>query len=103
MIFGGKHFEELIFGDDRIKEPQKQITYRLSCFGWLVIGRQSQSQPENKSTRIHYFFICSEPDSLEQFWKVKKFRQQHIGDQKNRNSSITSKVPPDATRSETLS
>ena len=34
--------------------------------------------------------------------KFKKFRQQHSGDQKNRNAKITSKVPLDATQREDL-
>ena len=57
-----------MIGDNRIKEPQKPITYRLSCFGWLVIGRESKL--EKKSTQLQSFFICSEPDNLQRFWEI---------------------------------
>ena len=50
LIIGAGHYEKLMIGDNRIKEPQKPITYRLSCFGWLVIGRESQL--EKKSTQL---------------------------------------------------
>ena len=63
LIIGAGHYEELMIGDNRIKEPQKPITYRLSCFGWLVIGRESQL--EKKSTQLQSFLICSEPDNLQ--------------------------------------
>ena len=48
LIIGAGYYEELTFGENRIKEPQKPNTYHLSCFGWLVIGRESQL--EKKST-----------------------------------------------------
>ena len=57
-------------GDNRIKEPQKPITYRLSCFGWLVIGLESQIQ--KKSALDQSFFFCSEPGSLQWFWEIEK-------------------------------
>ena len=57
-----------MIGDNRIKEPQKPITYHLSCFGWLVIGRESHL--EKKSTQLQSFFICSETDNLLRFWEI---------------------------------
>ena len=68
LIIGAGHYEELMIGDNRIKEPKKTITYRLSCFGWLVIGRESQL--EKKSIQLQSFFICSEPDNLQRFWEI---------------------------------
>ena len=70
LIIGAGHYEEPLIGDKRIKEPQKPITYRLSCFGWLVIGRESQL--EKKSTQLQSFFICSEPDNLQRFWEIEE-------------------------------
>ena len=70
LIIRAVHYEELMIGDNRIKEPQKPITYRLSCFGWLVIGRESQL--EKKSTQLQSFFICSDPDNLQQFWEIEE-------------------------------
>ena len=70
LIIGAGHNEELMIGDNRIKEPQKPITYRLSCFGGLVIGRESPL--EKKSTQLQSFFICSEPDNLQQFWEIEE-------------------------------
>ncbi|XP_075262597.1 uncharacterized protein LOC142354231 [Convolutriloba macropyga] len=43
LIIGAGHYEEFRIGDNRIKEPEKPITYRLSCFGWLVIGHASST------------------------------------------------------------
>ena len=101
LIIGAGHYEELMIGDSRIKEPKKPITYRLSCFGWLVIGRESQL--EKKITQLQSFFICSEPDNLQRFWEIEEIpRQQHSGHQKNRSAKITSKVPPDTTQREDL-
>ena len=68
LIIGAGHYEECMIGDNRIKEPEKPITYRLSCFGWLVIGRESH--PEKKSTQLQSFFICSEPDNLQRFREI---------------------------------
>ena len=70
LIIGARHYEELMIGDNRIKEPQKPITYRLSCFGWLVIGRESQH--ERMSTQLQSFFICSEPRNLQRFWEIEE-------------------------------
>ena len=68
LIIGARHYEELIIGDNRIKEPQKSTTYRLSCFGWLLMRRESQL--EKKNTQLESFFICSEPDNLQRFWEI---------------------------------
>ena len=65
LIIGAGHYEELMIGGNRIKEPQKPSTYSLSCFGWLVIGPECQL--EMKSTQLQSFFICSEPDTLQRF------------------------------------
>ena len=53
LIIGAGHYEELMVEDNRFREPQKPIIYRLSCFGWLVIGRESKL--EKKSTHFQFF------------------------------------------------
>ncbi|XP_075260576.1 uncharacterized protein LOC142352093 [Convolutriloba macropyga] len=70
LIIGAGHYEEMMIGENRIKELQKPITYRLSCFVWLAIGRESQL--EKKSTQLQSFFICSEPDKLQRFWEIEE-------------------------------
>ncbi|XP_075253325.1 uncharacterized protein LOC142345123 [Convolutriloba macropyga] len=70
LIIGAGHYEELMIGDNRIKEPQKPITYHLSSFGWLVIGRESQL--EKKSTQLQSFLIYSEPEDLQRFWDIEE-------------------------------
>ena len=70
LIIGAGHYEKLMIGDNRIKEPQKPITYRLSCFGWLVIWRESQL--EKKSTQLQSAFIYSKPENLQQFWEIEE-------------------------------
>ena len=72
LIIGAGHYEKLKIGENRIKEPQMPITYRLSCFGWLVIGHESQL--ERKSSELQSFFICSEPDNLQRFWEIEEIR-----------------------------
>ena len=70
LIIGARHYEELIIGDNKRKEPQKPITYRLSCCGWLVIG--CESQLEKKRTQLQSFFICSESDNLQRIWEIEE-------------------------------
>ena len=67
LIIGTGHYEELLIGDNRIKEPQQKITYSLSCLVWLVIGRESQL--EKKNTELQSF---SEPDNLLHLWEIDK-------------------------------
>ena len=37
MIIGAAHYEDLMIGNNRIKEQTCSIFYRLSVFGWFVI------------------------------------------------------------------
>ena len=89
-----------MIGDNRIKEPQKPITYRLFCFGWLVIGRESQI--EKKITEFQSFFIYSEPDNLQRIWEIEEIPTATLWTSVEQKSKIYSKVPPDATQWEDL-
>ena len=39
MIIGAAYYEDLIIGNNRIKEQTGSIFYRFSVLDWLVIGR----------------------------------------------------------------
>ena len=38
LLIGASHYEDIMIGNNRLKEPNCGITYRLSMFGWVVIG-----------------------------------------------------------------
>ena len=40
LIIGAGQYEDLMVGNNRLKEANILVTYRLSVFGWLVIGRE---------------------------------------------------------------
>ena len=44
MIIAAAHDEDLMIGNNRIKEQTGLINYRLSVFGWLVFGQKKQQQ-----------------------------------------------------------
>ena len=57
-------------GNNRLKEPNIPITYRLSVFGWLVIGRENV-QTSNSSS-LQTYFVSSFEDSLQRFWEIEE-------------------------------
>ena len=98
LIIGARHYEGLVIGDNRINEPRKPFTYRRSCYSWLVIGHESQVEKGVVYFSLYSFDLNKEIYS--NFGKLKKFRQQQSGHQKNRNAKITLQIPQDAIQKE---
>ena len=70
LLIGASHYEDIMIGNNRLKEPNCGITYRLSMFGWVVIGRE---QTEKTYTNdLQTFFVSSEPEILELFWEIEE-------------------------------
>ena len=57
--------------NNRLTESNFGITHRFSVFGWVVIGKeQTKKTPSNISPT---FFVQSEPEKLQRFWKIEEF------------------------------
>ena len=71
MIIGAAHYGDLIIGNNRIKEQTCSIYYRLSVFGWLVIGQQNS---KNVYASLHKtFFVSDESNTnLQQSWEIEE-------------------------------
>ena len=70
LLIGASHYEDIMIGNNRLKEPNCGITYRLSMFGWVVFGRE---QTEKTYTNdLQTFFVSSEPEILERFWEIEE-------------------------------
>ena len=61
LIIGAGHYDDLMVGNNRLKEPKIPVTYRLSVFGWLVIGRENV-QTSNSSS-LQTCFVSSFEDN----------------------------------------
>ena len=61
LIIGAGYYEDLMVRNNRLKEPNIPVTYRLSVFGWLAIGRENV-QTSNSSS-LQTCFVSSFEDS----------------------------------------
>ena len=69
-IIGNGHYEDLMVGNNRLKEPNIPIPYRLSVIGWLEIGCK-KGQTYNSSS-LQAYFVSSFADSLQRFWEIEE-------------------------------
>ena len=67
LLIGASHYEDIMIGNNRLKEPNCGITYRLTMFGWVVIGREQTDKTYTKN--LQTFFFSSEPKNLQRFWE----------------------------------
>ena len=80
LIIGAGHYEDLLVGNNRLKEPNIPVTYRLSVFGWLVIGRENV-QTSNSSS-LQTCFVSSFEDNLQRFWEIEEVpAAKHLTDE----------------------
>ena len=83
LIIGAGHYEDLMVGNNRLKEPNIPVTYRLSVFGWLVIGRENVQT--SKSSSFQTYFVSSIEDSLQRFWEIEEVpATKHLSDEERR-------------------
>ena len=70
LLTGASHYEDILICNNRLKEPNCGITYRLSMFGWVVIGRE---QTDNTFTNdLQIFVVSPEPENLQRFWEIEE-------------------------------
>ena len=70
-------------GINRLKEPNIPVTYRLSVYGWLVIGRENV-QTSNSSS-LQTCFVSSFEDNLQRFWEIEEVpATKHLTDEERR-------------------
>ena len=67
LLIGASH-EDIMVGNNRLKEPTFGITYRLSMFGWVVIGREHTDKTYTND--LQTFFVSSEPENLQRLWEI---------------------------------
>ena len=70
LLIGASHYEDIMIGNNRLKEPNCGITYRLSMFGWVVIGREQTDKTYTND--LQTFFVSSEPENLQRFWEIEE-------------------------------
>ena len=70
LIIGSGHFEDLMLDDNRIKEDGHAVYYRPSVFGWIVLGRDTDSQLSSATPQS--FFVSTEPENLQRFWEIEE-------------------------------
>ena len=70
LLIGASHYEDIMIGNNRLKEPNCGIIYRLSMFGWVVIGREQTDKTYTND--LQTFFISSEPENLQRFWEIEE-------------------------------
>ena len=67
-IIGDEHYENLMVGNNRLKDANIRVTFQLSIFGWLIIGRKNAQTYNSYSLQI--YFVSSFADSLQRFWDI---------------------------------
>ena len=83
LIIGAGHYEDLMVGNNRLKEPNIPVTYRLSVFGWLVIG--CENVQTSNSSSLQTYFVSSVEDSLNRFWEIEEMpATKHLTDEERR-------------------
>ena len=65
LLIGASHYEDIMIGNNRLKEPNCGITYRLSMCGWVVIGREQTDK--TYTNYLQTFFVSSEPENFAAF------------------------------------
>ena len=70
LLIGASHYEDILIGSNRLKEHNCGITYRLSMFGWVVIGREQTDKTYTNDLQI--FFVSSESENLQRFWEIEE-------------------------------
>ena len=93
LIIGAGHYEDLMVGNNRQEEPNIPVTYRLSVFGWLVIGRKNVQT--SKSSSLRTCFVSSFEDNLQRFWETEEVpATKHLTDEERRcEERFNSKLP----------
>ena len=69
-IIGAEHYEDLMVGNNRLKDANIRVTFRLSIFGWLIIGRKNAQTYNSYSLQI--YFVSSFEDSLQRFRDIEE-------------------------------
>ena len=69
LLIGASHYEDILIGNNRLKELNCGITYRLSI-GWAVIGREQTDKTYTND--LQTIFVSSEADNLQRFWEIEK-------------------------------
>ena len=69
-IIGAGHYKDLMVGNKRLKEPNIPANYRLSVFGWLVIGRENLQT--SNSFSLQTCLVSSFEDNLQRFWEIEE-------------------------------
>ena len=83
LILGAGHYEDLMVGNNQLKEPNTPVTYRLSVFGWLVIGRKNMQT--SNSSNLQTCFVSSFEDNLQRFWEIEEVpATKHLTDEERR-------------------
>ena len=76
LVIGAGYYEDLMVGNNRLKEPNIPVTYRLSVFAWLIIGRENE-QTSNSSSLETY--LCHQlKTDCSVFGKSRKCLQLNI-------------------------
>ena len=77
MIFGAAHYEDLMIGNNRIKEQTGSIFYRLSNFGWLVIRQQKSN---NGLISLQQTFLVSNDSktNLQRSWEIEEVPERKL-------------------------
>ena len=75
MIIGAVHYEDMMIGNNRIKQQTGSIYYRLALFGWLVIGQQNSN---NELTSLQQTFLVSDDSNtnLPRFWQIEEILEK---------------------------
>ena len=77
MIIGAAHYEDLMIGNNRIKEQTCSIYYRLSVFGWLVNGQQNSKNVYASLQQT--FFVSDESNTnLQRFWEIEEVPEKKL-------------------------
>ena len=70
LLIGASHYEDIIIGNNRLKEPNCGITYGLSMFSWVVIGREQTDKTYTND--LQTFFASSEPENFQRFLEIEE-------------------------------
>ena len=89
LLIGASHYEDIMIGNNRLKEPNCGITYRLSMFGWVVIGREQTDKTYTND--LQTFFASSEPENLQRFREIEEFPAGQLWTAEENAAMITSR------------
>ena len=89
LLIGTFHYEKIMIGNNRKKDHNCGIIYRLSMFGWVVVGRKHTEKTIQTICRLSLF--PQRQTNCCVFGKQKKFQQRNFGQPKKNATLITSK------------